>query len=111
MNASVGVGEVRVFNVRAYGAVGDDKTDNTEAFSACLKAVIEAGGGRMYLPAGVYCGRIIIPAINVPKWISIEIVGESQPATLFGTIGRNELPSNNSIVKCLATSGPAVITA
>jgi len=30
----------RVFNVLKYGAVGDDKTDNTEAFSACLKAVI-----------------------------------------------------------------------
>lgn len=32
----------RTFNVHDYGAVGDDKTDNTEAFSACLKAVIEA---------------------------------------------------------------------
>ena len=39
----------RVFNVLNYGAVGDDKTDNTAAFSACIKAVIEAGGGRMFL--------------------------------------------------------------
>lgn len=111
VNTSADTVNSRVFNVLNYGAVGDGKTDNTEAFSACLKAVIEVGGGRMVLPTGVYCGRIIIPAINVPKWISLEIVGESQPATLFGTIGRNELPSNNSIVKCLATSGPAVITA
>ncbi len=111
MNASVGVAGTRVFNARAYGAVGDGKTDNTVAFSACLKAVIETGGGRMYLPAGVYCGRIVIPAISAPKWISLEITGESQPATLFGTIGRNDLLSNNSIVKCLATSGRAAITA
>ena len=26
----------RTFNVLNYGAVGDDKTDNTAAFSACL---------------------------------------------------------------------------
>ena len=111
MNSSADTVKSCSFNVLNYGAVGDDKTDNTEAFSACLKALIEGGGGRMVLPAGVYCGRIIIPAIDSPKWIALEIVGESQPATLFGTIGRNELSSNNSIVKCLATSGPAVITA
>ncbi len=103
--------ESRVFNVLDYGAVGDDKTDNTAAFSACLKAVIEAGGGRMYLPAGVYCGRIIIPAIESPKWIALEIVGESQPAPIFGTVGRIELLNNGTIVKSLATSGPAVISA
>ncbi|MEX2569511.1 MAG: hypothetical protein WD431_26455 [Cyclobacteriaceae bacterium] len=27
------------FKAVDYGAVGDDSTDNTEAFSACLKAV------------------------------------------------------------------------
>jgi hypothetical protein len=103
--------KMRLFNVHAYGAVGDDKTDNTAAFSACLNAVIEAGGGRIYVPAGVYLGRFIIPVISKPDWIALEIVGESQPGTLFGTIGCNELPSPNSIVKCLATSGPAVISA
>ena len=40
----------RTFNVLNYGALGDDKTDNTEAFSACLKAVIAAGGGKMFIP-------------------------------------------------------------
>jgi len=47
-------GATRVFNVVDYGAAGDDKTDNTAAFSACLKDVIEAGGGRMLVPDGVY---------------------------------------------------------
>lgn len=101
----------RVFNVLNYGAVGDDKTDNTEAFSACLKAVIDAGGGRIHVPAGVYLGRLIIPAIPKPNRIALEIVGESQPTTVFGTIGSTELPSHNSIVKCLATAGPSVISA
>ena len=44
----------RVFDVCDYGAKGDDKTDNTAAFSACLDAVIAAGGGRMAgRPAGL----------------------------------------------------------
>ena len=103
--------EARVFDVLKYGAVGDGKTDNTEAFSACLKGVVDAGGGRMVLPAGVYCGRIIIPAVEAGRWISLEIVGESQPASIFGTVGRFDLQHTNTIVKCLATSGPAVISA
>jgi Pectate lyase superfamily protein len=101
----------RAFNVLKYGAVGDDRTDNTAAFSACLKEVIEAGGGRMYLPAGVYRGRIIVPPVPKNSWIAIEIVGERQPSTLFGTIGAFPLPDNGTIIKDLSTSGPAVISA
>lgn len=97
------------FNVTDYGAVGDDKTDNTAAFSACLKAVIDAGGGRMYIPDGVYRGRIIIPGTK--KWITVEIIGESEPTPAWGTIGSFPLPKNGTIVKSLAESGPAVIYA
>ena len=99
----------RVFNVLKYGAVGDDKTDNTAAFSACIKAVIDAGGGRMYLPDGVYRGRIIIPGTK--KWITVEITGESEPTPVFGTIGTIPLRQNGTILKCLDKSGPAVIYA
>jgi hypothetical protein len=52
------------FNVKDYGAIGDDKTDNTAAFSKCMEAIIAAGGGQMFLPDGVYRGRIITPANN-----------------------------------------------
>ena len=99
----------RAFNVLDYGAVGDDKTDNTEAFSACLKAVIDAGGGRMVLPAGVYRGRIIIPGTK--QWITVEIVVESVPAPVFGTISSFPLQNGGTIVKCLDESGDAVISA
>lgn len=47
----------RAFNALDYGAVGDDRTDNTEAFSACLAAVIGAGGGE-----GCNCRRESIAA-------------------------------------------------
>ena len=108
-----GAGEVHVFNVLNYGAVGDDQTDNIEAFTACLKAVVAAGGGRMYLPAGVYRGGIVIPAVSkpIPSWITVEIVGESQPTPVFGTIGSFPLLKNGTIVKSLSKSGPAVISA
>ena len=102
-----------VFNVRDYGAVGDDKTNNTAAFTACLNAVIAAGGGRMYLPDGVYRGRITIPPVSkpMPSWITVEIVGESEPTPVFGTIGSFPLQNRGTIVKCLAESGAAVVSA
>ena len=101
-----------VFDARAYGAVGDDTTDNTAAFSRCLAAVVAAGGGRMTLPTGVFRGRIIVPPINrpAPSWISIEIVGETEPVPVFGTIGDFPLRNHGTIVKCLADAGPGVIS-
>jgi hypothetical protein len=99
------------FDVTNYGAVGDDSTDNTAAFTACLNAVIAAGGGRMYLPDGVYRGRIAIPPLGGPSWITIEIVGESEPPPVWGTIGNFPPTNDGTIVKSLDTSGAAVISA
>ena len=103
----------QAFNVRDYGAVGDDKTDNTAAFSKCLDAIVAAGGGRMVLPDGVYRGRIAIPPVAkpAPSWITVEIFGESEPVAVFGTIGDFPLQNRGTIVKCLATEGAAVISA
>ena len=61
------MGQSKIFNVLNYGAVADDQTDNTAAFSACLQAMLAAGGGRMFLPAGLYRGRIIIPPFQASK--------------------------------------------
>ena len=103
----------RVFNACDYGAVGDDKTENSAAFSKCLGALIAAGGGRMDLPDGVYRGRIVIPPVSrpLPSWITVEIAGASEPTHVFGTIGDFPLQSHGTIVKCLADAGPAVISA
>jgi hypothetical protein len=93
------------FNVADYGAVGDNKRDNTAVFTECLNDIITAGGGRMYLPAGVYRGKVVIPKVEPPDWINIEITGERQPAALFGTIGENELPAKGSIIKTIIING------
>ena len=105
--------QAATFNVKDYGAVGDDKTDNTAAFTACMNAIIAAGDGRMFLPEGVYRGRIVIPPVSkpVPSWMTVEIVGEGEPTPVFGTIGNFPLRDKGSIVKCLETSGAAVISA
>ena len=109
MSTRAGTTSPQVFDVLGYGAVGDDKTDNTEAFSACLKAVIEAGGGRMFIPDGIYRGRIIIPGTK--EWTTVEIVGESEPTPVLGTIGSFPFPKNGTILKSLSKSGTAVISA
>jgi len=49
----------KVFNVKDYGGVGDDKTDNTKAIQSAIDAAVTAGGGQVVIPIGVYlCGPI-----------------------------------------------------
>jgi len=49
----------KTFNVLNYGAVGDSITVNTNAIQAAIDAAVNAGGGKVVLPAGVYlCGPI-----------------------------------------------------
>jgi hypothetical protein len=43
-----------VFNVKDYGARGDDTGDDTDAIRSALAACQLAGGGTVYLPAGTY---------------------------------------------------------
>ena len=44
----------RTFTLTDYGAVGDGRTLNTDAFKKALAAVSAAGGGRLLVPAGVF---------------------------------------------------------
>ncbi len=105
--------QAATFNVTNYGAVADDKTDNTAAFTKCMDAIIAAGGGKMLIPEGVYQGRIIIPPVSkpAPSWITVEIVGEGSPTPVFGTIGNFPLRDKGTILKCLDKIGSAVIKA
>lgn len=43
-----------VFNVKDYGARGNNLADDTDAIRAALAACRQAGGGTVYLPAGTY---------------------------------------------------------
>jgi hypothetical protein len=120
-----GGGGTRVFSVADFGALDDDSTNNTAAFSACLDALIAAGGGRMVLPVsrlGIYRGKIIIPPMS--SWATVEIEGGgTSPTPIVGTVGTGGqgprmdkgLCSNcsHAVVKSLEAGGgpaPAVIS-
>jgi polygalacturonase len=48
------------FDVGTYGAVGDGKTDNTQALQSALNAATAAGGGVVTVPAGTFLSGPIV---------------------------------------------------
>ncbi|WP_373458204.1 glycoside hydrolase family 28 protein [Paenibacillus harenae] len=48
--------EIPDYEVRLtdFGAVGDGRTDNTEAFRQAIEACVNAGGGRVVIPPGIW---------------------------------------------------------
>ena len=87
-------------NVRAYGAVGDGKTDDTEAFRRAVAAVAAMGGGTVFAPKGYYCltGTIELPAL-------VTLSGEIKPGTAEGTVlcvygGKGETDRKKAAVYC-----------
>ncbi len=44
--------DVKAFNIKDYGAVGDGRSLNTEAINKAINACSEAGGGTVLIPAG-----------------------------------------------------------
>ena len=53
------------FDATAYGAKGDNKTDNTEAFKKAIAACNAAGGGHVIVPRGTYVTGAIHLLSNV----------------------------------------------
>ncbi|MDD4968378.1 MAG: glycosyl hydrolase family 28 protein [Paludibacter sp.] len=49
----------KTFNIRDFGAVGDNKTDNTKAINDAISAASNAGGGKVVVPLGSFlCGPL-----------------------------------------------------
>lgn len=44
----------KTFNIKDYGAIGDNATDNTKAINDAIIAAANAGGGRVVVPSGIY---------------------------------------------------------
>jgi hypothetical protein len=53
-----------VYNVKAYGAVGDGTTDDTTAVQATINAADATNGGIIYFPSGTY---LISSALSIPN--------------------------------------------
>jgi polygalacturonase len=81
----------RTFNLLDFGAVGNGKTLNTQAFSKAVAAVEKAGGGRLVVPKGMFrtapfalCSRLDLhldagAVIQAPE--TFEELGIPHPST------------------------------
>ena len=58
------------FEVKAYGAIGDGKTIDTQAINQAIEAANRAGGGTVYFAQGNYLANGIILKSNVTLEIS-----------------------------------------
>ncbi|SMD06325.1 glycoside hydrolase family 28 protein [Kibdelosporangium aridum] len=58
------------FDVTAYGAKGDGKTKNTEAFRKAIEACSKAGGGRVVVPSGSFLTGAVTLLSNVNLVVS-----------------------------------------
>ena len=43
-----------IYNINDYGAVADGKTLNSDVFAAVIRECSQAGGGTIYIPAGIF---------------------------------------------------------
>lgn len=69
------------FNVRSFGARGDGKQLDSKAINLAIAACSKAGGGTVYLPAGVYLSG----SIHMKSYINLFI---DAGATLLGASTR-----------------------
>ncbi len=74
--------DVVTFDIRDYGAVGDGKTKNTEAFRKAIAECAKAGGGKVLIPKGVWLtGKIHLKSnINLHVAEGAEVRFSQNPA-------------------------------
>ncbi|HKB90201.1 MAG TPA: glycoside hydrolase family 28 protein, partial [Opitutaceae bacterium] len=59
-----------VFDIKAFGAVGDRKTLDTAAIQKAIDACGQAGGGKVYFPSGGFLSGTIFLRSNVTLYLS-----------------------------------------
>lgn len=63
----------RDFDIAKFGAVGDSKTDCTEAFRKAIAACNAAGGGRVLVPAG----QFLTGAIHLKSNVNLHLAADA----------------------------------
>ena len=75
-----------VFDIRAFGAVGDGNTDNTRAFNAAMRAVHASGGGvEVVVPTGIW----LTAPFNLTSRLTLNI---TRDATLLASDDQAQWP-------------------
>jgi polygalacturonase len=59
-----------IFDIRAYGAVGDGKTVDSPAINKAIEAAAAAGGGMVFFPAGTWLSFSIRLKSNIDLYLS-----------------------------------------
>jgi hypothetical protein len=80
-------------NVRDFGAAGDGVTDDTAAFDKALSSLAKAGGGKCFVPRGIYLiSAATNPAISAHVSSNVHLVGEGADASILKISG---MPAGN----------------
>lgn len=59
-----------VFDILQYGAIGDGKTNDSQAIQRAINDCATAGGGRVLLPAGrTYCSGLLVLKSNMDFYV------------------------------------------
>lgn len=77
-------GNDSVYDVRAYGAIGDDATNDTPAFVGALNGASVAGGASVFVPSGSY--RLGATG----AFSSVAVLGLSNGCSITGPGGQNK---------------------
>ncbi|QYM79188.1 glycoside hydrolase family 28 protein [Horticoccus luteus] len=94
----------RTFDVTDFGAVGDGRTLNTQAFKHAIAAVKKAGGGRLVVPPGVFVTGPITLCSNLDLHLNVGAVIQA-PAS-FGAVGLPEPTTVRSQAEAAALPTP-----
>ncbi len=77
-----------LINVKVYGAVGDGVAKDTVAIQKAINACSEAGGGKVWIPAG----RFIIGTVEIKSNVTLSL---DHGAELLGSQDKKDYPIEN----------------
>jgi len=78
--------EVGVFNVKAYGAIGDGSTPDESHIQKAIAAAIAAGGGTVFFPAGSYLinKTVTNSRVDLVSLVGVGMASQLKIATSIG---------------------------
>lgn len=79
-SSSAGPPPIYAFDIRSFGAIGNGITDNTLALQYALDAAVEAHGGTVFIPTGIFR---ITGTVTVKASVSLSIRGEGWQSALL----------------------------
>lgn len=105
----------QVYNVKFFGAVGNNINDDTSAISSAINAASAAGGGTVFLPPGTYkVTSTIIPLSGVRiqgAGNSTVIAGYGSQFSIFQNIASTNSPTTDIEICDLKIDGTNVTAA